>query len=102
MIPRHAAALALVGWYLMVPPVRGAPGMILGHAPLWEWQSYDYYLYDSKAECEKAIPSDKEIQENMKQCSNGDCAINTALPGLGRCFAENDPRLKKKKSGKGN
>ena len=100
MMPRHAAALALVGWYLMVPPVRGAPGEILEHAPPSQWDFYEQY--DTKAECEKAIPSDKEIQENMKQCSNGDCAINTALPGLGRCFAENDPRLKEKKSGKGN
>ena len=24
MDPRHAAALALVGWYLMIPPVREA------------------------------------------------------------------------------
>jgi hypothetical protein len=94
MKPRHAAALALVVWYMMVPPVRGAPGEILGHAPLSQWEVYSWY--DSRAECEKSIPSDRDIQENMKQCSNGDCAINTALPGYGRCIAGNDPRLKPK------
>ena len=92
MRPRHAAALALVVWYLMIPPVRGTPGEILGHAPLSQWDFYDQY--DSKAECENSIPSDKGVRENMKQCSNGDCAINVALPGYGRCIAANDPRLK--------
>src|ERR1700675_3996937 len=92
MKPLHAAALALVGWYLMVPPVRGAPGEILEHAPLSQWDVYNQY--DSKAECENSILSDRDIQENMKQCSNGDCAINVALPGYGRCIAANDPRLK--------
>ncbi len=39
MNPRHAAALALVGWYLMVPPmtqVRGHPAA-LTEAPLGRW-----------------------------------------------------------------
>jgi len=76
----------------MVPPVRGAPGEILEHAPLSEWDVDSQY--DSKAECEKSIPSDREIQESVKQCSNGDCAINVALPGYGRCMAANDPQLK--------
>jgi hypothetical protein len=88
----HAAALALVGWYLMVPPVRGAPGEILEHAPLSQWDVDSQY--SSKAECENSIPSDKDIQERVKQCTNGDCAINVALSGYGRCIAANDPRLK--------
>jgi hypothetical protein len=92
MKPRHAAALALVGWYLMVPPVRGAPGEIIEHAPLSEWDIDSQY--DSNAECENSVPSDKDIQESVKQCSNGDCAITVALPGYGRCIAANDPRLK--------
>ncbi len=89
---RHAAALTLVVWYMMVPPVRGAPGEILEHAPLSEWDVDSQY--DNKAECLKSKPSDGEIQERVKQCSNGDCAINVALPGYGRCVAANDPRLK--------
>jgi hypothetical protein len=89
----HAAALALVVWYLMVPPVQGAPAQILDHAPLSEWDID--FQYDTKAECEKAIPSDKDTQERVNQCSNGDCAVNSALPGYGRCIAADDPRLKR-------
>jgi hypothetical protein len=28
MKPRHAAALALVGWYLMVPPITWCAGCV--------------------------------------------------------------------------
>jgi hypothetical protein len=93
MKPRHAAALALVGWYLMIPPVRGAPGEILEQAPLSEWEFSNQY--DSKAECENFVKeSNEHIQETLKQCSNGDCAINVTRPIFGRCIAANDPRLK--------
>jgi hypothetical protein len=87
-----------VGWYLMLPPVQGAPAQILDHAPLSEWDIASQY--DTKAECEKAIPSHKDIQESVNQCSNGGCATNRARPGYGRCIAADDPRLKGKKSGK--
>src|ERR1700719_4424993 len=93
---RHAAALALVVWYLMEPPTRGAPVEILNDAPLSQWEFEDQY--DSKAECEQAIPSDKEVDEMMKQCSNGDCAVTVGRLMNGRCVASDDPRLKEKKS----
>jgi hypothetical protein len=37
---RHAAALALVGWYLMAPPMSSWPGTpwIDPNAPLSKWQ----------------------------------------------------------------
>jgi hypothetical protein len=42
MKPRHATALALVGWYLMVPPFQGLPSPFVSRAyidaPLNEWQ----------------------------------------------------------------
>jgi hypothetical protein len=56
MNPRHAAALALVVWYLMMPPRRGAPAEILYHAPLSKWEVGEQY--DSKVECEDSL---KEI-----------------------------------------
>ena len=87
---------AFVGWYLMVPPIRGAPGEIIEHAPLSEWDESNQF--DSKAECEKSVPSDADIQEELKQCSNGDCALNVAVQGYGRCIAANDPQLKNNKS----
>ena len=43
---RHAAALALVGWYLMVPPLSNPS------APLSKWNLYR--SYDTARECEVA------------------------------------------------
>jgi hypothetical protein len=54
MKPRHAAALALVGWYLMVPPpMDGNPQTPDLSAPLSKWQR-DPALSGTKtqAECE--------------------------------------------------
>jgi hypothetical protein len=54
MKPRHAAELALVGWYLMVPPpvLHGNPPVDL-EAPLSKWTLFS--MYDSAAECEKGL-----------------------------------------------
>jgi len=38
--PRHAAALALVGWYLMAPPIRPGGGVDL-KAPMSQWDQDD-------------------------------------------------------------
>ena len=56
MKPRHAAALALVGWYLMLPPPalnhlgdqRFLPDAEAG-APLWRWTIVG--SYDTAAAC---------------------------------------------------
>jgi hypothetical protein len=54
MKPRHAAALALVGWYLMVPPpvLHSSLPVDLG-APLSEWRLFS--LHDSVADCEQGL-----------------------------------------------
>jgi hypothetical protein len=44
---RHAAALALVGWYLMVPPVNQTPSglwRVEMKAPIREWNYYLHYF----------------------------------------------------------
>jgi hypothetical protein len=46
---RHAAALALVGWYLMMPPSDGHS--IDRNAPLDKWEVYSGY--DTAKECEE-------------------------------------------------
>ncbi len=54
---RHAAALALVGWYLMLPPMSGAispnlPSKELDtEAPLASWQNYRGF--DTAKECDR-------------------------------------------------
>jgi mono/diheme cytochrome c family protein len=47
---RHAAALALVGWYLMVP--LNNAGQVDPHAPLSSWHQWS--AYDTAAQCEAA------------------------------------------------
>jgi len=37
MSPRHAAALALVVWYLMIPPIN-VDNKVDAHAPMWKWK----------------------------------------------------------------
>jgi hypothetical protein len=101
MKSRHAAALALVGWYLMVPPTMGETRWICGKdssiaalarqwldwgegcstynqvaapgAPLSQWHRVN--RFDTVAECERG----------RLQLSRGKWA---------QCIASDDPRLK--------
>jgi hypothetical protein len=88
MKPRHAAALALVGWYLMFPPIDPAsrfdptvteqqPDL---KAPLHTWWIAD--TFDSLDQCKTAIAS-------MKPKPTGSWAND-------RCVSSNDPGLKGK------
>ena len=53
---RHAVALALVGWYLIVLPVESCNGAFSGHPcdlpPLVKWRTV--WTYDSLSACEKS------------------------------------------------
>ena len=91
MKPRHAVALALVGWYLMIPPdtpggfrryeYKG-PGIGLVPVipePINEWQVVDGF--DSAADCHAALEEDAK-KEHPKY-------------GYGKCIeTASDPRLK--------
>jgi hypothetical protein len=66
----HAAALVLVGWYLILPPV-GSDGRIKKDAPLSLW--YVFSNFETKKQC-----------ENARQVSTG----------VSLCVASDDPRLK--------
>jgi hypothetical protein len=94
MKPRHAAALALVGWYLMVPPTtRGGPAEILFHAPLSKWEVGEEN--DTKAECASSLrESIKNMQQDANACEVGSCAVMVVEYAHGRCMASDDPRLK--------
>lgn len=95
----HAAALALVGWYLLAPPQGDPRGTFREDAPLSEWEQWDS-AYDSKAECEKALKEyQKDAQTDSAQCETFSCALTVAGRTRGRCIAADDPRLKEKQSG---
>jgi hypothetical protein len=83
MKPLHAAALAMVGWYLMMPPVHdGQPDT---QAPISAWKVFR--TFDSTAACQ---------EWKLK--------LETRARRAGRygprpdfmCIASDDPRLKEK------
>ena len=122
MRPRHAAALALVGWYLMVPPVGHARIRDLLHwidsrvvvtdecnpdAPISEWKQFEAYetLSDCKTNREKAADQTKEklkvadkiVREALggqpsKEEIQRDQAEVTCAT-YARCIETDDPRL---------
>ncbi len=86
---RHAAALALVGWYLMVPPLN-ADGTPNAHAPLSQW-SMDG-SYDTAKECTDRFHSDMNVAAGLKRDLGG---MNARLSvNDEQCIATDDPRLK--------
>ena len=95
---RHAAALALVGWYLMVPPPQSFENHKLGPpdlmAPLSSWRQEDQF--DRVKDCEGSMLKTKVYFANLK--TNGDAGIvNNVKAWMGaRCIASDDPRLKGK------
>jgi hypothetical protein len=85
MRPRHAAALSLVGWYLMVPPMAldGRPDTA---AALPKWTLL--HSYDTASDCEKAY---RKWMTDRKRSS-----VKELLAQLAGCYATDDPRLKPK------
>jgi hypothetical protein len=88
MKPRHAAALALVGWYLMWPPIK--VGRAIPTAPFSTWTTV--YTFDSAKDCEDV----KLRLENPKVPLPSKYAALDDLPGFAyaTCLASDDPRLK--------
>lgn len=94
---RHAAALALVGWYLMAPPgFSAAPDAevhINASAPLSEWDNLG--SYDTAKECMDSklrIEADV-IAGKASGPKNAVAAAHTQIMA-GQCIATDDPRLK--------
>jgi hypothetical protein len=99
MKPRHAAVFALVGWYLIAPPIRN-----IEQPPRYDESDYDYldehaaypdwkliYVLNTEAECEHA-------RDVAKERVAKDVFLNTD-PELqqydeAECVASDDPRIK--------
>jgi len=108
MTPRHAAALALVGWYMMTPPIESCIGASSGRSceqtPLSRWQIRA--TYDSRANCEKS----KAVWIEKGRMYLGESDARSRTPGSrvgpdeaydmaeieATCVATDDPRLKEK------
>ncbi len=84
MKPFHAAALALIAWYLMIAP--STKGVIKVDAPVREWKHSE--SFDSHPDCEAAR---KQIVAVAK-------AVGSKAPAgsvWAKCLASDDPSLKK-------
>ena len=95
MKARHAAALALVGWYLMTPPLLETQVGVGLDEPLSRWDIQR--AFDTAAECEAA--RSLWIHENGLKSTKK--AIRRGSPEMGglwvsgsKCIATDDPRLK--------
>jgi hypothetical protein len=103
---RHAAALALVGWYLMLPPTRFDSSKVFQlrpRAPLSEWETVS--SFDSAKDCETARTNydlDDLYKQSQKPRYKDDLRPMltrkdiSALMGVAVCIATDDPRLKEK------
>jgi hypothetical protein len=98
MKPRHAAALALVGWYLMVPPLVNAPYKIDMEAPLTSWKLYQ--TLDTAEECNKALLSAQAKYKHTASAPIGSIKKGTRAFALqmtfAQCVSSDDPGLKAK------
>jgi hypothetical protein len=107
MKPRHAAALALVGWYLMMPPIRlgtltnGQAGYTIASSlPFSEWSNFG--SFDSVQKCDGRRMMDIESAKHMLAMSHLDPSkppdqfksLKFTAPLLAQCIASDDPRLK--------
>ena len=94
---RRAAALALVGWYLMIPPIgndretgRGVFVNWAAHISGWKTEG----VYDSAAECSKARAGlYEDFMKNHWMPSEREKAVVSQAFANGQCIATDDPRL---------
>ena len=103
MNPRHAAALALLGWYLMVPPQNPhwrekRQPLYDESVPLSEWDINE--SFDTAIECQAL--RDKLLNEGVKARNRtfdethdeGQATVVLQNWTSGRCVSTDDPRLK--------
>jgi hypothetical protein len=100
MKPRHAAALALVGWYLMMPPTPQDPSLLADPTPsLSVW--FLKQSFDTAKECEHTRRAeDHEAEREMHDIAKAR-AIETEIERVqilmqsifSQCIATDDPRL---------
>jgi len=94
MKSRHAAALALVSWYL-IQPRYGLDGRLLDSAPLANWKIYD--TYDSHEACAQVrnqmITIAREFMIDQEKRTELGGAPQAAVLLAASCVSSDDPRL---------
>jgi|SRR5208282_3038673 len=97
---RHTAALALVGWYLMVPPTKNDKIVL---APLAKWTLHS--VYNSQEECESMVLTSRILLARgsaQRLAATTDPALTPQemeqkfkILSHGQCIAADDSRLAK-------
>ena len=98
MTIRHPAALALVGWFLMVPPAIPGTREVNQSAPLSQWKIRRKFPHSQGCEIAKARLHDQALaaqteNDAMNPRRGGIPALHCILCQA-QCVAEDDPRLK--------
>jgi hypothetical protein len=108
---RHATTLALLGWYLMMPPpkeyTKGPPTPDYGE-PLAEWSVGDTFdtAQECKDELKRRIQRAEELDAASKRLADESPELRSDRHFAGnemlwafsfQCIATDDPRLKSKK-----
>jgi hypothetical protein len=99
---RHFAALAFVGWYLMMPPDSARiPHDVEADAPLSRW--VNVASFDSEDHCEKALTNIQNNEQDpitldktgrLKRYDRNDAALGKARALNAGCVSSDDIRLK--------
>ena len=102
---RHFAALAFVGWYLMMPPNSTRyPHEVDADVPLPRWTIVT--SFDTDDSCEKALTDLQNNEQDpitldktgkLKRLQKNDAALGKARALNAACIASDDIRLKGKK-----
>jgi hypothetical protein len=87
---RHAAALALVGWYLIIPVSSKQADL---NAPLSKWKRWETYNSADSAKCEYDRQGLLDVMG-----MNWDSVDSPGKPAFvkAQCIKSDDPRLKEK------
>jgi hypothetical protein len=96
MKSRHAVSLALVGWYLMVPPVVCEKGKCSAelNASFQQWHR-SRKSAGSESDCEEARPKVRAAVDKAVKDVSARSEFDKALTA-GLCVSGDDPRLKEK------
>jgi hypothetical protein len=99
---RHLAALALVGWYLIMPPDSAKiPHSVDSDVPLSRWTVVT--SFDGEDSCEKALTDIQNSEQDpitldkagkLRRYQRNDAALGKARALNAACVASDDVRLK--------
>jgi hypothetical protein len=100
MKPRHATALALVGWYLLMPSITYSPKVGWALGSWWTEEKPDFASwqivrsYDSAGDCERARKTLSLKAPDDAQDREGYARQLPMMKSDAVCISTDDPRLK--------